>query len=248
MYSQLLFVMFATPALVNASTLDVGMIANYKGSNPYLDASGNNKNLNITTAGVLLSQNQRSESQGALQFLTNSDYVSSAINLGLSGNTTYAYSFWIKFNSNIDSSNKNVLSFGVNFDSRDGSAASFVINNTGIASWGSYADAGVGVSGLNWQDWHHFVFSYDGNLATSAFYLDKENLANIWFGSRNATHIHNLVDSPLTLCYVSVAFEGIGGASISDVRIYNRTLSSSEVTQIYTQEVPEPSALSLLVS
>ena len=149
MYSQLLFVMFATPALVNASTLDVGMIANYKGSNPFLDASGNNKNLNITTAGVLLSQNQRGESQGALQFLTNSDYVSSAINLGLSGNTTYAYSFWIKFNSNIDSSNKNVLSFGVNFDSRDGSAASFVINNTGIASWGSYADAGVGVSDLN---------------------------------------------------------------------------------------------------
>jgi hypothetical protein len=223
------------------------MIANYNGNNPYVDASGNNKNLTTTTSGVVLSENQRGESQGALRFLNNYDYASSAINLGLSGNTTYAYSFWIKFNDNIDGSNRNVLSFGVNYDSRNGSAASFVINNTGLASWGGYADAGVEVSGLNWQNWHHFAFSYDGSLETSMFYLDKENLPDIWIGAFNTTNIYNLVDSPLTLGYIPGAFEGIGGASISDVRIYNRTLSSSEVQQIYTQEVPEPSSLSLLV-
>ena len=84
-------------AVVSGSTLDVGMIANYNGNNPYVDASGNNKNLTTTTSGVVLSENQRGESQGALRFLNNYDYASSAINLGLSGNTTYAYSFWIKF-------------------------------------------------------------------------------------------------------------------------------------------------------
>ena len=247
MIKRVLLAMSLANAVVSGSTLDVGMIANYNGNNPYVDASGNNKNLTTTTSGVVLSENQRGESQGALRFLNNYDYASSAINLGLSGNTTYAYSFWIKFNDNIDGSNRNALSFGVNYDSRNGSAASFVINNTGLASWGGYADAGVGVSGLNWQNWHHFAFSYDGSLATSMFYLDQQNLPKIWIGSRNTTNIHNLVDSPLTLGYISGAFEGIGGASISDLRIYNRSLSGSEVQQIYAQEIPEPSALSLLV-
>lgn len=243
-----LLALIGMASMAEASTLDVGMIANYNGNNPYVDASGNNKNLTTTTSGVVLSENQRGESQGALRFLNDSDYASSAINLGLNGNTTYAYSFWIKFSSNLDNSpNRNALSFGVNYESRNGSAASFVINNTGLANWGGYADTGVGVSGVNWQDWHHFAFSYDGSLETSMFYMDKENLPNIWIGAFNTTNIHNLVDSPLTLGYIPGAFEGIGGASISDVRIYNRTLSSSEVQQIYTQEVPEPSSLSLLV-
>ena len=229
-----------------AVTIDLGLILNYTANNPYIDRSGNSNNLSNLTSGISLTSNQRGETNGAIRFSSDSDFVTSTSNIGITGNDVYSYSFWIKFNNPINEENRNVLSFGGNFQSTNGNAASFVINNMAIASWGGWADVGVSNSDILWDNWNHFAFIYDGSLNTSKFFLNGNNLGNIWLGSGNLTSTHSLDDSVLTLGFISNAFTGVGGSAISDVRLYNRDLSEAEVNEIYIIEAPEPSALSLL--
>ena len=221
------------------NSISRGLMAHYASSNPYLDSSGYGNHLETRTAGVALSTNQRGVSQGGIRFQNNSDSATSTKSLGLAGNASFAYSLWIKFDQSPDSANRHTLSIGQLPSSINGNGSSFVINNGpggNIANAGTWADVGVERVGIQWEGWHHFVYVYSGSLPTSQFYFDGVPLSNMWVGGMNRTAQYNLADAPVKLGFIAGVWEGIPGANLSDIRIYNRTLSSAEVGQIYQQE------------
>jgi len=87
--------------------------------------------------------------------------------------------------------------------------------------------------------WTHVVASFNNTSQAWSFYVDGKHQTNV--GSTN-TALHNLVESPL---YVNGAFyvpddlqhprRGIDG-TLDDLRVYNRTLSPSEIKQLYYTE------------
>ena len=147
---------------------------------------------------------------GALQFGgTNQEVIAPCPATGI---TSYSISGWIKTSSTPILSA--MMSWGNNAYIMDDTA-----HGTGFTTDGAFLDgAHVGTSLIDGK-WHHIVGTYDG--VNDSLYIDGALAAT-------ATNTSTLQSG----CAIGYAYTYFNG-SIDDVRVYNRALSASEVTNLY---------------
>ena len=105
---------------------------------------------------------------------------------------------------------------------------------------GGYADYTVkNLRNILNSGWHHLVISYAGTISDASLYVDgKKYLADT---SGNHVNQYNTPDTKLRIGeWVYSANGNVAGgmaySSLSDVRVYNRALSSNEVASLYALE------------
>ena len=153
-------------------------------------------------------------------------------------NSPFSVNFWIKFPIAFPTSNEGVINTQQYFTESQTNSGGFGISvtSTGFilllteAVDGSSSNSmGMGISytSLNLNEWYNICVSYSyGNVKT---YLNTSN---------TVTSTSNRSWSTTTLNRLRIGSSTQGGwgsvnASISNVMIYNKTLSSTEVTQNY---------------
>jgi Putative Ig domain. len=89
---------------------------------------------------------------------------------------------------------------------------------------------------VNDGSWHHIAFAYDSIAYTYKFYVDNnlDSTMNVGSGWHPTTN-----DAPLTLGNWS-AYDSYFNGSLDDIRIYNRALSQSEISFLYTEGATPP--------
>jgi hypothetical protein len=111
--------------------------------------------------------------------------------------------------------------------------------------WGHYAQIAANNLGGNFfNSWHQITYVYSGSISSSQIYIDG-NLQSGVVGFSNQTDTLSTLNTPLTVGYNFGWINDVGN-SVDDIGVWNRALSSTEVTQLYAaQSVPEPSTCAL---
>jgi len=241
---------------LKASTLDIGLVANYKFNGDYSDSSQARNNL-LPSVGAALVTDRFGNNNSAMKS-SNQSYAQSTSNISVSGVSSRTVSIWAK---SLDANRDFSYAYwgGWNSQRADGAGGNWAISYLPwkiTQPWRAYPEDKSGniyVDGNYWVyltttdpldisgSWHNLVYTYDNNNMASSVYLNGVLQANN--ASSTNMEIMNTVDSPIHIGSPDASFD----VSIDDMRIYNRALSSSEVATLYaTESVPEPSALSLL--
>jgi hypothetical protein len=212
------------PRIVNDGLvlyLDAGNSKSYPGTGTiWNDLSGNNNNGTLTNAPTFSSANK-----GSIVFDGTNDYVDCGTGLSSSSLTI---SLWVKFNS---LSNQVLITKG-NWDTN---AASYSITyyNNQIRTDMFESDSIYGTTTYSFVPtlniWYNLIFASNTNNSTWTEYI---NASNVTFTSSNTYR------TPRSGSYsVNIGRNTNGNypfnGNISQVSIYNRALSSSEVSQNY---------------
>lgn len=242
-------------------TLSDGLVLSYQFNGDCVDSSDFNNN--GTPIGVMYRNDRYGASDSALYIPNGSDIfkftyggnnenVQSIVNIPISGNSNRSISYWCKF----DNANSYVcLSWGLSYPGyyyhnnyiQSGSTESYTgVQNDSTWFTGSYADK-LWASGINVDDiWRQVTFTYSENLGGASLYVDGKLLSNGVIGTGDPLLLNS--DGILDTDSTPLKISGFNGGFIDDVNIWNRTLSSSEVSTLYnTQSVPEPSTYALLL-
>ncbi|NOQ38301.1 hypothetical protein GQ472_05415, partial [archaeon] len=162
---------------------------------------------------------------GAFEFDGMNDYVETSNNIGFSGTDTRTFSAWFNGGPHTGLWATIVL---MGPDDNDNKNFELVISNSHLhfSSWNTYNFEGSIIIGDN--VWHHLVITYDGsdlkgyidgvldpNIDQSSVTLDTQD-SHIFIGGSATGHSSKWL---------------IG--TIDEVRIYNRSLSASEIQQLY---------------
>ena len=211
-------------------TLSYGLIAYYPLNGTYLanDISGNNNN--GVTYGATLTTGINGEANGAYNF----DGVNDKIELGKFLNSTninnFTISLWTK-----GVINPNEFSYIIHQGISDSIGNSIIWigpNNAGTIAFSFDGQYVAGMTNINFNsnEWYHLVMTYNGSVVSGYINSVVKN-------EHSDTSIANVISDTILsigtshITSPSRAFEG----SISDVRIYNRVLSSSEISLLYAQ-------------
>lgn len=244
----ILFLLADFACYIQAATLSGsltnGLVGYYNFDGNYNDSSTANNNLN--NSGASLSTDRFGYSNSSLS-VSPTSYLQSAKNIGISGNQNHTISLWVNLNE-LRSQVSATVSFGNISGQNVGGVQGVIVDGQSggrVNIWGANADvwhSGFGSYFLN--SWHMVTFSYNGANSSSSLYVDGSAISFSYGGSSNTL---NIVDSPLYVNSLArfSAWSGING-SIDDVAIYNRSLSSGEVSSLYVALVPEPSTYALL--
>ena len=234
MIKQVLLVISFAAAVVDASTLDVGLLAHYTFDGNANDISSNARNLvfrdstqtSYTYSSYFNKQILNISGNNRADYFTAPDpYVAGIPRLNENQITTYSYGMWIN-PSNIG---RNFPEWTYLIESASGSGLRYGEN----ASQNNLKQFGpTFINNFNSNTWSHIAITksetswnlyFNGALVTSTAsdltYFDKNNY----------------------FLFNSGGYQYQFTGQVSDVVLYDRTLSSSEVAQL----VPEPSALSL---
>jgi len=233
MIKKAILAMFAISAVVNASTLDVGLLAHYTFDGNANDISSNARNLvlrdSTQTSYVYspyfnkqvlnISGNNRAD-----YFTAPDPYVSGIPFLNENQISNYSYAMWI-----------NPSSFGRGFpewtyliESASGSGLRYGEN-------ASQNNLGFGYPSLPFSanQWQHIAGTKDGQIWK--FYF---NGVYVGGGDPGITYF----DKNNYFLFNSGGYQYQFNGQVSDTVIYDRALSSAEVAAL----IPEPSAISLL--
>jgi len=259
----LLAVLALAGASVNASSLEVGLLARYTFNGDSNDQSGNNRN--STTVNTDFVSDRFGNSSSAVRFNGVSSYVYASSVLTTNVQSAFTISMWFRpfllssrpisppsdFNyilfESIDSLGNNPTSpylFSNGFDNK-------------LIFGGSSFSGGTTSPNFYQQDtWNHLIVT--GDLATqklSMFLFGINSLvasAEFSYTSWGSEFFSNIIlgaDRLLRDPNASSAFDTFFYGEMDDVRIYERALSSTEATNLNSLEsVPEPSSLSLLLA
>ena len=210
-----------------------GLVANYQFNGNVIDASGNGNN--GTVNGATLTTDRLGNANSAYSFNGSTDYIDipHSSSLTFTANAI-SISFWAKIIS-VPGSGFN----GIIVSKQSGSGASQsgidVFDNTSQTvglragtSGGTYAGGSMPSVSLN--QYHHFVLIYDNG--TSASYLDGVQTMNSSGGTATigANTLDLLIGKANWSNINAVNFNGV----IDEMQIYNRALTSTEVTQIFS--------------
>ncbi len=245
-----------TTPLTNAQTpgsLTNSLVTYYSFSGNFNDQSSNNNHLSAIT-NVSLGIDRFGNSNSALKFNSTNSQVKSSQSLGIVGNANRSVSFWFNVPNN-PVGNISLLGLGVASENRGGSAVLFQ-NWSNIASTPNFqvlshqADINTGTLSSNYfNSWHHFSFVYSGQVSLTQLFIDGVLVSSI--PSNLANETIDTVDAPVTLGKYDTwndVLPSLANASIDDVAVYDRALSTNEVTSLYqAQAVPEPSTYALLL-
>ena len=213
--------------------LNTGLVAWYPFDGNASDMSGNGNH--GTVNGASLSPDRHGVAGKAYSFDGVDDFVQIEDHSSLDFNSTLTFHFWINPNNWEGSGTEGILTKKAN-DSSNG----YVLyrdnnykNNINFRYRGDGGDQNFfktsSVSNNQWENW---TVTYSGN--TAKWYrngqLDQENTS-----LPNAMEMSN--SEPLKIGYAQTWDYHFTG-SIDDLRIYDRALTSSEVTQLYLLEAP----------
>jgi len=234
----LLLSLLATQAhnALGQSTLADGLVAYYPFNGNANDVSGNGNNGTVFEAA--LSADRFGLASSAYVFDGVNDQIVISHSASISPTTQVTVSGWIRPLANED--NKHVVSKGshVNYFSRsyslqgpwsDGKWRAALSTGTGEVVVASSAAAVLG-------QWSHVLMSYDG--ATVNLYIDGQlSATQAAAGQITQTTEELFLGSHKFYAPSDYWFNG----GLDDVRIYNRALSATEVTQLYATEAVPPS-------
>lgn len=199
--------------------LSDGLVAHYPFNGNANDESGNE--LHADVYGAVLSMDRFDNISSAYQFDGVDDFIENAVGL-INITDQLTVSFWIyKYSSFEDDYQKIILSgdgpenYGINFS--QGEAVTpfyFEINSDASLITTNYPTA---------DGWHHIVGIYNGSNVE--FFIDKFSQ-----GTNTCTgNVSPLNPFRIGWGYNTEFFQG----KIDDVRIYNRTLSDTEIEDLY---------------
>ena len=216
-----------------------GLVAYYPFNGTASDESGNGNNLALN-AEVHLATDRLGASNGAIQFGNSTTTIRSFKNVGIVGNASRTMSFWVKHAGITPWPQSAAVQWGNG--SANGALSTLGANNIRVQAPFTYESGHVFFGGFNadcvsgaqsnvgLNEWHHYAFTYGGNLTTSSLYVDGVSVAYTHSGVATL----NTADTTLL----------VGGGStngcMDDIRIYNRTLSAAEIKALYNYESTPP--------
>jgi len=227
------------------ASLSNNLILAYTFDGNYDDASGNGNNLSIVSS-ISAATNRFGALNSAIQFDSTNSQAQSINNLPLSGNMNRTISLWFKIPSTRPEVSS-LFGFGV-YDLNDYGTVSGLLplnyndpRSPNLQLWGHFASTETERITTIFDTWRNFVYVYQGNVATSQFYLDGSPLPT--FGTvDNRTNQLNTTLTPLSIGQAGNSvdpFLSTPGAQLDDMYFWDRPLSSEEVTELYTtQSVP----------
>lgn len=239
---------FFVTGILNASTLNVGLIGHYKfeGNTDDLNNSGNNLQINGSAEFITTGHN------GGQALRTNGDrsiwyngggYMNAGFLVNNSNISALTFNFWTRNDaSGGPLSPAHTEEAWVEVGYGDGTPPSITM---GTRALGTSGDINGTSPTVNWADWKMLTLSITSSE---------------WIAYLNGTEFQRMALSANPFPSQNVQFashtwnNGSGKSARmtvewDDMRIYNRALSSTEVSQIYAIEsVPEPSSLSLLLA
>jgi trimeric autotransporter adhesin len=205
-----------------------GQVAYYPLDNNANDASGAGRNGTASNVSYVLDRFDQ-PSKAALFNATNSSVVVSNWNI-LSGNAARTISIWFKAVG--QTSSQYMLSWGANTTNQSSVIGNFYgTGNSGFGFIGFVTGLLENFSGTCPyfdNQWHNVIFTHDGT--TSRLFVD---------GVQKTTNTSTYATGTSNLFIGN--YYGVGSyfnGSLDDIRIYNRALSATEVTQLYTAELP----------
>jgi len=247
MIKRLLLAIFVISAVVNASTLDVGLVAHYTFDGNMNDSSGNNYNSgtyigtnyyyggsDVVSVTTTFSSNRLFNNPSSSSvYLNGSTTLRAQVPTpSYPNNNSWSWSIWLK------PSELGVDRFLISrTDLTNDWSINPLLATTGLGSKYITNDGLYSQTPLQTSVWQQIVITSDQN-GDRSFYidgaLDNTSGGHVLYQDLGMFNIGSLQNSP--------GFIG----NVDDVRIYNRALSSIEVASLYaTESVPEPSAISL---
>jgi hypothetical protein len=232
-----------------------GLVAYYPFRGNFKDFSFTANDLTNVTTGIKSANDRLGFSNRAVHFSYYNDSAQSVNPVSIQGNDAHTFSCWIQ-SYNIPSWSLgqagSVVTLGISNSIDGGISQLFVDDHNGdggsrIVAQGAYADLEALNLGIQpFLKWRNLVYVYTGSVSQSSIYLDGKPLpVNSW-GGGNHTDVLNLssspiqIGSPILLFYPPPNGAAFAGATISDLRIYNRALSSNEVSALFQAEAPVP--------
>jgi hypothetical protein len=227
---------------VSTNNLTNGLVAYYPFQGNFLDYSGRGND--CINYGASFGTDRFGNPSNALSVTLNS-YAVSKNNLGVSGNSPRTMSLWFNTSTSLLLNQGYILGWGVNGVNNmtfvytpyfNPNATLEVGGQTQLAGQQNALDGNVSVSTIPYNltgNWHNVIFTYSGSTLTSCFYLDGKLQTNNFqtYGSWGQV---NTIDTPLNINGFLYG-RGINGY-ISNVRIYNRALTTNEVSALYQYE------------
>ena len=180
---------------------------------------------NLVQNGTVTFTTDRKGGNTAVQF--GSGYLQTVNNLPAS--SVWSISFWMKNNSN-----SVITVFGGEFGVNGSQTFNFVMNDAGV----NYYITIKGSSFNRWRTsdnlkdniWHHYVFILDRTkLANEEIqvYIDGVKKNTIQFSSSNSSG--NFVSSRINFG------QRLWTGSLDDIKLYNRPLTQTEITNLYNE-------------
>jgi len=208
-------------AVGNFTTLAVGVpVAEYSFDNTYNNINGNTPF--TSNAGTSFTTDRHSNLTGAINI---NNAGSTATILGLPyGNAPRTVSVWVKINTFNAQPYNFMFSYGGNASVSRSFGGSVSATNAMILSYNNNYTV---VSSFNLATWYHYVCTYDGT--TAKMYRNGVLL------STGAAYTWNTINNNnLFRLGVGVGDELWFNGAIDDLKIYNFSLSQTEVTSLFT--------------
>ena len=211
--------MIGVIASSNVSTLINGLILDWRFNGNANDSSGNGYNGTVTNA--TLTTDKTGAANSAYNFAGNGKIQNNAFQ----SLDVYSVAFWFKVNSTatanqlVGINNSSNYLRGVFLNVADGFAVYY--GTSKVRS----CNAGL----LKNTNWHHVVAGYDGSNA----FLYFDGAAISLNAESTTSQVPNLANS-ITAGVFAVASPSYSNAAIDAIRVYNRMLTQSEVTELYT--------------
>ena len=184
-----------------------------------------------------------------------SDYIDcgndSSLNMADNGTDSFTFSFWIKRSS---TNNEIIISKQVNSGSYNGFETSIISNKIRVflgsfQSPQAYLQV-ISTNTITGTDWKNIVITYDGSQNVSGFniYINKVSETLVTLKNITPSGVSNSANFQISGRVTTTLFSG----SLSNVSYWNTDLTSSQVSEIYSEGIPQNllnhSAVSSLVS
>ena len=226
-----------------------GMVLYYTFDNTLNDSSTTGNN--AISIGAAFGTDRFGNPNSALS-VTSTTGVTSQSNVGISGNSSRTISLWL--NPTVDPANwpKGALvgwgqggwEVGVSRLSAINYLPSYAANgDVNIQFNGFYADANVRTDPWSFAgNWYQLVVVYAGSTSNAKIYLNGVLQTDLFHNGLQDPFAVTTLNTIDTTFRVNVEASGSGTSGIDgfydDIRIYDRALSSTEVTDLYNAERP----------
>ena len=227
-------------ALLSQAQVTTGLVAKYSfNTGSAIDEVGNN---NGTASGAILTPDRFGNPNKAYKF-TNGEYITLP-NVPALKSATMTVSLWTKIDGyNAGANPQNYIytvsnntvnayfgTFAMTVSSADGKYFSVAQNNPGQNIFGSSTAS-------NTSTWQHYVLSMDDD--SLKMYMNGQKQWS-YFKGFTSTFTSDLI-------YIGISgntnYKGNLKGGVDDIRIYNRVLTSAEVTTLYNE--PNPTTVGL---
>lgn len=197
-----------------------------------------NNSYNATSYGGV-AYNQQGKLNGAIGFDGVNDYLVINQKASLKGQSKATISLWYKPNAKPSSGNPALY-----YESTATAGYTrFAIYHRSDAGYsGAMRDSDSGTvyliynsSTVSLGNWHHFVLTHDADTDIFAFYIDG-NLQGTNNSAKGAFTSTNSADQICIGAYCTTASSYLNG-SVDEVSVWNRSLSSSEVKDLYRRGI-----------